>query len=414
MRSRVVALTIAVLAVGLTACVGTPPTAPSSGASATDDDHGDRVGATELTEPPLGLTMIDEAGTVTHLDLWDESIASLGTIAPPRGIASDGRYVFAETATGIEIVDSGVWTWDHVDHFHYYRASPEILGTVAGHGPAVVATTNQSTSGSTGIFFEGSGEAVLLDTEALSRGELSERFRLEVAPHDGLVVPVGSFAVVTEAGPDGRVDRVAGYADDGAPEGIQVACPDARGTITTRVGAVIGCRDAALLAEVTDGELTLTRIPYPPGTTAAPAESFHNREGRPTAAALAGESGANGIWLLDTRAQAWTLLPSPEPLVTVTAVDDDADTVLALTTEGRLIVLDGTDGAVRARTEPLVAASVADSGAHAPPIVADAQRAYVSGPREQKLFEIDFADDARIARTFDTAAPFQFTAGTGR
>ncbi|TQK18143.1 hypothetical protein FBY40_0629 [Microbacterium sp. SLBN-154] len=414
MRSRVFALTVAVLAVGLTACAGTPATTPSSGASATGDDHGERAGATELTEPPLGLTMIDEAGTVTHLDLWDETVSDLGAIAPPRSVASDGRYLFAETATGVEIVDSGVWTWDHVDHFHYYRASPEILGTVEGQGPARVATTNQSMSGSTGVFFEGSGEAVLLDTEALSHGTLTERFRLEVTPHDGLVVPVGSFALVTEAGPDGRADRVAAYSGDGAPVGMQATCPDARGTITTRVGAVIGCRDAALLAEVVAGELTLSRIPYPPGTTAAAAESFHNREGRPTVAALAGESGTDGIWLLNTRAQTWTLLPSPEPLVTVTAVDDDADTVLAVTREGRVIVLDGTDGAVRARTEPLVAASIDDAGAQVPAIVADAQRAYVSGPREQKLFEIDFADDARIARTFDTAAPFQFIAGTGR
>ena len=67
-----------------------------------------------------------------------------------------------------------------------------------GGGPATIAATNSSTTGGTGVFFAGTGEAVLLDTEALSKGEVSELFRLEVEPHDGLVVPVGSFALVTE------------------------------------------------------------------------------------------------------------------------------------------------------------------------------------------------------------------------
>lgn len=416
MRSRLLLTTLA-CATGLfvTGCTAAPATDPSP-VAVSDDDHGAHEGAVELAEPALGLTTIDGEGTVSHLDLLTEDVTELGVIEPPRTVTTDGRYLFAETASGVEIVDSGVWTWDHVDHFHYYRAAPDRLGTIEGRGPATVATTNQSTSGGTGVFFAGSGEAVLLDTEALSRGVVVERFRLEVAPHDGLVVPVGSWALVSRADATGRADRVILHDGDGTPTGTEAACPEPAGTITTRVGAVIGCRDAALLATVADGDLSLTRIPYPPGTTAAPAASFHNREGRPTVAALAGPDGTDGVWLLDTRERNWTLLPSPEPLVAVSAVDDDVDTVLTLTTEGRLVVLDGTDGAVRARTEPLVPASATDvsSGGSPPVIIADAQRAYLAGPREPRIFEIDFADDARIARTFDTGPAPLFTAGTGR
>ncbi|WP_277499417.1 ABC transporter [Nocardioides sp. ChNu-99] len=418
MRPRISSLALGgVLGLALVACSGDP--AGSSGADATDaaagdatgDGHGAVAGAAEVSEPQLGLTTIDPAGAVTHLDLLDESVSDLGSVGAPSALTTDGRYLFAQTDAGVEVVDSGVWTWDHVDHFHYYRADPALLGTVEGDGDATVATTNLSTTGGTGLFFPDSGEAVLLDTEALSEGEISEQFRVEVDPHAGLVVPVGSFALVTEA-TDGVAASVVARGADGEPTGLEEPCVRASGTITTRVGAVIGCADGALLAHVEDEELVVERIPYPAGTTAPPATTFANREGRPTVAALAGDAGEAGIWLLDTRERAWTLLPAPEPLVAVSAVDDADQHVLALTATGRVLVLSGEDGAVLAATEPLAAASLA-AGVR-PTLVADQQRAYLSAPLEQRLHEIDFADAARVARTFETTTEPAFTAETGR
>ncbi|PPF66293.1 ABC transporter [Rathayibacter tritici] len=410
MHSRTAASTLLLgaLALGLAAC-STDPAAPTDLAApaAGDSGHGAIANAAELAEPRLGLTSIDPSGAVSHLDLLDESVSALGSIGEPAAMTTDGRYLFAQTAAGVEIIDSGVWTWDHVDHFHYYRADPRLVGTVEGAGTATVATTNLSTSGGTGLFFPDSGEAVLLDTEALSRGEIVERFRRDVEPGPGMVVPVGSSALVTEG--SGSATDVVGYDSDGEPTGLREACPDAAGTITTRVGAVIGCSDGALLASVEGEGLVIEHIPYPSGTTAAPATAFGNREGRPTVAALAGE---HGIWLLDTRDRSWSLLPAPTPLVQVTAVDDADDTVLALAADGRVLVLDGADGAVLAETAPLVAQSLA-TGAR-PVLVADQQRAYLSAPAERRLHEIDYADGARIARSFETASEPAFVAETGR
>ena len=421
MRFRTIPLTllVGVLAVGLVSCAdGGSPTAPDE---STGDGHGEISGAAELAEPQLGLTTIDADGRVTHLDLLDERVTEIGEIAAPTAMHTDGRYLFAQTDDGIEIVDSGVWTWDHVDHFHYYRANPRLLGSVEGDGTATVATSNLSTTGGTGIFFS-SGEAVLLDTAALSKGDIEESFRVPAEPHAGMVVPVGSFALVTEpesgaVSETGAAGRVVGYTGDGEPTGLQEDCPDASGTITTRVGAVIGCRDGALLATVEDGELRVERIPYPDDSTAPAARAFANREGRPTVAGLAGTTGEAGIWMLDTREKTWTLLPAPAPLVQVTAVDDDPEHLLALATDGRVLVLNGADGAVLAQTEPLVAASLAAGSSAttaAPVLIADQQRAYLSAPAERLLYEIDFADRARIARTFETPTPPAFTAETGR
>jgi hypothetical protein len=407
--SRILTTTLAgVCALALTACSPGQGDAPATDATdASSEGHGAVAGAAELAEPRLGLTSIDETGEVSHLDLLDESTSSIGSVGAPRGMTTDGRYLFAQTDAGVEIVDSGVWTWDHVDHFHYYRADPRLLGTVTGQGEASVATTNLSTSGGTGVWFPDSGEAVLLDTEALSTGEISELFRLDGDPGPGMVVPVGSFALVTEGAGDAAL--VVGRTSDGDRTGLEESCPAPAGTVTTRVGAVVGCADGALLASVVDDELTIEKIPYPEGTTAPAATSFDNREGRPTVAGLA---GTDGIWVLDTRGRSWTLLPSPAPLTHVTAVDDEDDHLLGLAADGRVLVMDGADGSVVAETGPLVAESLA--AGKVPTLVADQQRAYLSAPAERRLYELDYADGARVARTFDTAAEPAFTAETGR
>jgi hypothetical protein len=400
------ALALGALVVGPIACSAeqAPPLPVDDAAG---EGHGAVADAAELAEPRLGLTTIDPTGGVSHLDLLDDSVSDLGAIGAPEAMTTDGRYLFVTTSAGIEIADSGVWTWDHVDHFHYYRAEPRLLGTVEGDGKPAVATSNLSTSGGTGLYFPDSGDAVLLDTEALSRGEIAESFRLQNPPGDGMVVPVGTFALVTDGVGESRT--VVGYTADGRRTGLVEPCPDAAGTITTRVGAVVGCSDGALLASATGDELTVERIPYPADATAPPATAFDNREGRPTVAGLAGDQG---IWLLDTREKSWTLLPTPTPLVHVTAVDDSDENVLGLATDGRVLVVNGSDGSVVAETGPLVASSVA--AGKAPTLIADQQRAYLSAPDERRLYEIDYADDARISRTFETATEPAFTAETGR
>ncbi|RWZ51211.1 ABC transporter [Labedella phragmitis] len=408
-RSSTLALLTAGL-VALTACSGAPSDTDTT-ASSTGDGHGRVEGASEVAEPRLGLTTVGPDGVVQHLDLLDGSVADIAEVPRPRALTTDGRYLFSEGDAGITIVDSGRWTWDHVDHFHYYRAEPRTVGAIAGTGPVAVATTNSSTTGGTGLFFAGSGDAVLLDTEALSHGELVDRFRLSVEPHDGLVVPVGSFALVSD--PQSGGGSLSAYTADGDPVTDRtIECAAPAGTITTRVGAVVGCRDGAVLATAEDGSLSLEKIAYPADATAPPATAFAAREGRPTVAALAGDQG---IWLLDTRERSWTLLPAPAPLVSVTAVDDEDGHLLALGADGRVLVLDAATGAVRAETVPLLDATLRSPEALAGvELIADQQRAYVNAPLERKLYEIDFADGARIARTFETAADASFLAETGR
>lgn len=391
-----------------TGCAGTAAsTEDASAGSGSGKDHGAVEGAQEVAEPQLHLTTIDAGGVVAQLDLIEGSSAKVGTIGAPSAVDSDGRYLFATTADGVEIVDSGMWTWDHGDHFHYYRAEPTLLGTVEGEGDATIATGPLSTAGSTGVFFAGSGEAVLLDNEGLADGEVRELFRIDAEPHQGLVAPFADGALVTVA-EGGEVTGLSYRDAEGNADGEQIACAQASGTITTRVGVVVGCADGAVLATESDGERSFERIDYPKEVTAPRATVFEGRKSRPTVAALSGKSG---IWLLDTRERTWSHLDAGVPLRQVVAADDADGHVLSLDATGRIRVYAAEDGRQLAATEPLVDLGEDAAGVD---LVVDQERAYLNVPAEGVVHEIDYADKARIARTLETPTAPVFFTETGR
>ncbi|MEA5453957.1 ABC transporter [Sinomonas sp. JGH33] len=356
---------------------------------------------------------IDSTGNVGMLDLLANGETKIGRVEAPSTIATDGRYVFATTSKGVEIVDSGVWTWDHGDHFHYYRATPALLGTVGGGGAPAVSTSMLSTAGGTGLFFPESGEAVLLDNASLSRGEVREKFRIELPRHKGLVVPVGNGAVVTTPGTEGRRTALQYYDADGKPlEGARVDCPDARGSIATRIGAVVGCADGAVLITEQGDAPTLEKVPYPDAASAGAAIEFDARKGRPT---VAGLGGSSGVWLLSTRQRSWHWLPTPVPMVRATAVDDEKGHVATLDAEGRVHIYLAKTGEEVAVTEPLLPKTISTSSSlETVSLTVDAQRAYLNAPADGVVYEIDFADKARIARTLSPSVQPAFMAETGR
>lgn len=422
MRTPAVPLLLPLIALAMTSCAPAAPAAPSGDAPAVPaagpgsasappgDGHGTIEGSVETTEPQLHLMTTDPAGSVDLLDLADGTTVRVGGLPEVSSTTTDGRYLFASSATGaMTVVDSGVWTWDHEDHFHYYRGEPRIVGSVDGVGQAVV-TPGAAT---TGVFFPDSGHGLVLDNDALAKGELGVHADLSAEPHRGMLVPLSDLTLLTRPGVDGTAAAVQAYDAEGIPlEGVEAECDDARGTITTPVGTVIGCDDGALLATLDGGAVGFERIPYPPGAGAPKATEFRAREGRPTVAAVAGDQGA---WLLDTRERSWQFVPSEVPLLQVSAVDDGEGHVVALAADGRVLVLSAETGGTIAATGPLLVQTLTDPELLAGvELTTDQQRAYLNAPAERTLFEIDFADDARIARSFDTGTVPAHLAEVGR
>ncbi|MBP2411979.1 hypothetical protein JOF48_000778 [Arthrobacter stackebrandtii] len=399
----------ALILLAVTGCSSAPATQPGGQESAASG-HGAIAGVAELAEPQLHLVAIDAAGQASMLDLLDGTESRLGSVAPPVNVASDGRYVFAAHTNGVEILDSGVWTWDHGDHSHYYRTKPTSLGTVAGEGTAAVSTGPLSTSGTTGMFFPASGTAVLVENSALSDGTISETLRLDVAPHAGIIAPLGDGAVVTEADGNGAPARLRAIDAEGR-ELTTADCPAAAGTITTRAGLVIGCADGAVIATGDGTKPVLKHVPYPDGAP-APATSFDARKGRPTVAGLGKDAG---VWLLNAREAAWSWLPTSTPVLAAAAVDDAAGHVVAVGADGTVQVYDGKTKERISSTAPLMPATLADPEMLGKvELAVDGERAYVNAPAEGVVFEIAYADGARIARTLTLPTQPVHLVETGR
>ncbi|MCP2032166.1 hypothetical protein L1277_002265 [Okibacterium sp. HSC-33S16] len=396
--------TLLVGSVMLTAC-STPEPSPVP-TSSIGDGHGFVVGAQEVAEPPLHLLTVSRNGAIDQMDLLDESWAEIGSFESVTDIVTDGRYVFASDAENgtVAIIDSGMWTRDHEDHFHYYRATPRVVGVVEGDGAATISPG----SSATGIVFADSGDSVMLDNAALGDGDVVERFRLSDERHAGSLVQLGSFALRTTG--EAEETSVQVLSGDGDVTGAKAACADAGIPFTTSVGVAIPCAVDVLLASIDSDDIRFERIAYPTGD-APTATSFDAREGRPSPAGRAGDAGS---WLLDTRARTLTLVPSEQPLLQVTAVSDDGGHILGLTIDGRVTVFSADRGAV-ATTKPLLPNTLAQPDLLAGvTLIADQQRAYLNAPAEHLLYEIDFADSARIARTFATENAPVFLAETGR
>ncbi|GLY15434.1 lipoprotein [Kineosporia sp. NBRC 101677] len=386
---------LAVLTIlALAACSNeTPPTPTPTPESS--EGHGTVAGAAEVAEPQLHLVAVDAEGKSAMLDLLNGTETPLDTVGAAETVTTEGRYVFAADESGISIIDSGVWTWDHVDHFHYYRAEPRTIGKLSGQGVATVSTGPLSTAGTTGVFFPDSGEAVLLDNKALSEGKISKSLRLKTTPHAGLIAPLPAGALVSEEATRLNLIDLEGKKLD------SVDCENPSGTITTRVGLVVGCADGAVLA-TTEGENTeLQHIPYPSGA-AAPATSFEARKGRPT---VAGIGDGKGIWLLDTRESSWQWLKTTTPVVAAAAVDDADQHVVAVGEDGTVQVYDAESGKQLAVTEPLLAKTLADPAlSGSVRVTVDGQRAYVNAAAGGVVHEIDYADSARVARSLELPA----------
>ena len=384
----------------LLAARGDDPGGPADATAAGDPGHGVVAGAEELGEPQLQLAYLDDAGSVHALDLLSGESAALGDVGPVGDLATDGRFLFAasEPAGELTVVDTGTWTVDHGDHVHYYRAPARVVGTIDWSGDVRASSSETLTA----LFSPDTGAGVVLDRAALGEGEVRELGTVDTAPHDGALVPLGDRLVSTGG------DAVVVRDRTGEPlPGTEAACTDPGGGTATRVGVVVSCADGAVLVTEDGDGVLVERIPYPEDVAAGDrAVGLANRPGRPSVAAPAGD---RGVWLLDTRARTWQLLPTGTPWVTAVAADDDSDRVVGVDTAGRVVVLDPQDGTTAA-TAPLVPADrLGDVD-----LQVDADRTYLNVPGRDELVEVDHADGARVARTFPAAVSPVHLAETGR
>lgn len=365
--------------------------------------HGYIAGAQEAAEQQSRLVLGDSAsGTTQALDLIQEKTKPLGRMPKGARLLTDGRFAYAASGGGAKVFDSGAWMVDHGDHVHYYRAKMREVGTVRGKKPEHV----HSSPSLTALTFA-DGKTRLLDHAQLEKGLIKTTATLDRAAA-GPVVPLKDEALVPAAGPGGKTvvevrDRH-GRKKTTLPE----KCPDLRGAAVTRTGAVFGCADGALFVSEKKGRPHGEKIPF--GRKVPDKERPASFQHRSLGSTLTAKAGKRGVWVLDVPHREWKLVETGP----VTAVNSagEGTPLLTLDGSGTLTSYETSSGKRIAGKKLLSRKSVGN--APQPVIEVDANRAYVNDASAKKIYEIDYNDDLRKARSFSQDSVPSVMVETGR
>ena len=399
--------------VALAACTSTPTAEPGVTPDAGPSSavpHGFVAGATEADEAQSRLSYLSaDSGTITIIDPLTGEEGFSTTVPGATSLAHDGRFIFVRTTATAPLtaIDTGVWTRAHGDHNHYYSSAARTVesdtslpsGTAIGDGNKVA------------IFDDSTGYTSVLLREALDQGEVHVELSIPGTPHTGLAVPYKGHVLVTSSpGADQLPTAVSAFAatsvsdTPSASESLANAnCPSLLGHAITNYGVLFGCSDGVLVVSDDGGSLAATKIPYPDvgsGTSSGTSsgeriESFGHRPGSSELTALAGTAG---LWHIDAAAPKIQFIKSPEPLVASTTAGNGAP-ALAVGASGTVYAFNTKTLTVEAQADLL---PVMEAG-QAPSLVVDNNRAYLSHPGTAKIYELDYRDQLRVARTFPTS-----------
>ncbi|MFD6175010.1 PQQ-binding-like beta-propeller repeat protein [Streptomyces coeruleorubidus] len=400
----------ALVAVSLltTSCAGQNDDAstamPTASASA---PHGYVEGAQEKAEQQSRLLLNDPGtGDTRVLDLITGKAQEVSRRTGTAELTTDGRFGYFHTSGGTRVLDGGAWTVDHGDHVHYYRAAIRDVGRLPGGS----GTRVRSDAAVTAVTDE-DGRARIYRRAELEKAKVGSPRTLP-GTHTGVVVPYAEHLLsLTDNGQDAA--RLAVYDREGkrvaSPD---AACEDPRGDAVTRRGVVLGCADGALLVREADGAFTASKIPYGDDVPDRDrATAFRYRPGSDTLTAPAGD---RAVWVLDVTERTWTRVRTG-PVVSANTAGEGS-VLIVLQTDGSLHGYDISTGKQVTRTKPLLTgASAAGTDGNAGPVIeVDRSRAYLNDPKGRRVYEIDYNDNLRVARTFDLDIEPALMVETGR
>lgn len=383
-----------------------PEAAPTETASTVPHGHVD--GAEEADEPQLRLAVSDEqSGTVTILDLLsEETVLEVAATAETTLVGADARYLYlgdAEAGT-VTPVDTGVWTVDHGDHKHFYRAEPARLDAISGAGPGHIVSAGTELS----AFFDGEGRAKLFDRSGLGDGAVEQLGTIRPGPHHGVAVPFEDHLISTLPGAtaDELPSTLAVYDDQGAATPIDETCAEIHGTGVTREGPAFACAEGLITVAK---DLTATMVPYP--DEAGDSRAWSLEVGRDLVAAPFDEQG---LGLFDAKSGTWDHIDTEAEVIAASVAGDDS-AVVALDADGTAYAIDPDTGEVETK-DNLVEVPKTENDGHGtgPDVVVDRERTYLSDPSSGTVLELDQADGLRQARSFDVGAAPAALAVTGR
>lgn len=255
----------------LSACAGggsadpanTAPSAadePSASSSAAgSDDHPDAAeGQTEVAALAPRAVLTYDGGVMTVDTESGEVVATTEMEGFLRvNNAGDGRHVMVSTTDGFSLFDSGLIVQGHGEHNHYFESAPTLTETtVAAPEPGHVVVHD----GKTALFSDGTGAITVMDSEAITDGEISddeiEEYSTDSA-HHGVAVPLMSGDLLMTQGTADGTNTIQVQSPEGDVLAETTDCPGVHGEASaapTAEGDVIalGCENGP--AVFRDGE----------------------------------------------------------------------------------------------------------------------------------------------------------------
>ncbi|GAB7037718.1 MULTISPECIES: hypothetical protein [Catenuloplanes] len=377
------------LALAVSAC--------ASGQQTEEPPHGYVAGAEELPEAQSAIAYAArDSRQLSLLDLATAQEKQVGLSVGAQQLTEDGRFVYVgDGDRTLEIVDAGVWTVDHADHVHYYRAPATALGTVTVDAP-IVSVTGFEAHTTVGT---ADGRIRVLDRHRLAEGAVAELATIDSGSATALAVPyAGQLLVAVGDARDRPANRIVAMGADGRETGaLRVPCAAPRGGVVLRGGAVIACEDSLIRVRHDRDALTATVLDSPAGPVAPGGFGFRPRSNE------AAVADRGGIWSVNASKVTLRHLPAGGRELVAAASPADGDTVLALDAAGTLISYDLETG------EPLAEALL-----RATTLTVDVNRAYLAAPQTRVIHEIDYRDGLRTARTLAASQQPDLAVEVGR
>lgn len=370
--------------------------------------HEGRLGRLVVADGTQGLLTVvdlDEGAVLTTLEID----------APARINAGEGRrfaYAHQSAAGIVHIVDSGIIVEDHGDHAHTTLRAPSILD-FALPGVAPVHFTHHD--GQAVIFFDGAqpmgdqggtpARVVIVPEIDLALGTPSSiEIALDAAQH-GVAVPVGNGLLVSTDVP------AATGASNPLPRGVMEtswegdvrqtfagSCEGLHGEATLTPNRIaFACAAHVLVLERANGEMPFTArtLTYPDtrraGTLAASLDGvflFGNHA----------DDTRNGLIRIDVMTNETREIAFGAKLASFAVVPDLEDTLVVLTMDGQLHVVD-TEAFEVVHTFSLLAPFTASHSTPSPGLAVAADVAYVSDTAGGSVIELLLAERER-GRTF--------------
>ncbi|WP_447041043.1 hypothetical protein [Streptomyces sp. DSM 118878] len=409
-RRNATSLVPALVAVVLltTGCAGQDDTRDTPGGpSPSATPHGYVEGAAEAAEQQSRLLLGDAStGDTRVLDLITGKVHDTARRTGVTALTTDGRFGYFHGKDGTHVLDSGAWMVDHGDHVHYYSAKIRDVGGL----PGGAGTRVRSDAGVT-VVTEADGKAGVHRRAELEKGRIGSPVVLP-GTYAGAVVPYAEHLIALREDGDGPAKVVVLDRAGKRVASPEAGCQDPRGDAVTRRGVVLGCADGALLVHEDDGTFTAEKIPYGEDVPKAErATEFRHRAGSTT---LTAPAGKKAVWVLDVTERAWTRVKTGPVVAANTA--GEGSPLVVLETDGALHGYDIAGGKETAVTEPLLKdrPKAATGGTPAPVIEVDRSRAYLNDSAGKRVYEVDYNDGLRVARTFDLDVRPSLMVETGR